>query len=294
MESKANYTLVGLFVVVMGIAVILVAFWLSAGFPHKQYKTYTLYLNEAVIGLNARAPVRFNGVDIGYVENIELNREDLQQVKLVLKIESDIPITTATIASLYMQGITGVTYIGLRATEPQAPILTAKPGERYPVIGSEISFLVTLEDALVEVSDDIHSISNSLSTILNGNNVDKLTSTINNVEAFSQALGSRNEEITTIIDNLSQVSQQLPEFIGSANNTLSSMGEATNSLAITLNSGQNAMQNISDQAVPSLIELLNRLSEISRNLEQISGDLNADPSVIVRGKVSSSLGPGER
>lgn len=144
------------------------------------------------------------------------------------------------------------------------------------------------------MTKDIHSISNSLNTILSGNNIEKLESTINNVEAFSQALGSRSEQITAIIDNFSQVSEQLPEVVDRANSMFSSMDEVTNSLAITMNSGQTAIQNLSDQAVPSLIELLDRLSVISRNLEQISSDLNADPSVIVRGKVSSSLGPGER
>lgn len=287
MESKANYTLVGLFVVVVGLAVIIAAFWLSAGFTHKSYKTYELYLNEAVVGLNVRAPVRFNGVDIGYVSNIELNNDDLQQVRVILEIESDVPITTATLGSLYLQGITGVTYIGLRTTESQAPLLKAKPGKKYPVIDSEISFLVTLEDTMLSMSEDMTSLSNSFSTIFDGDNIDKLTSTISNVEAFSQALGSRSEEISTIIDNLSQASTDLPAMIHR-------MDEATNSLAITMSSGQNAIQNLSDQAVPSLIDLLTRLNTMSHNLEQLSNDLNADPSVIVRGKVASSPGPGER
>lgn len=61
MDPRVNYTLVGLFVVGLGVALAAVIIWLSGGTEDKVYQTYVAYVYESVAGLNPRAPVKYRG-----------------------------------------------------------------------------------------------------------------------------------------------------------------------------------------------------------------------------------------
>ena len=115
MDTKVNYIVVGLFVILLTLAIIGSAIWLAGVHSTQQYNTYLTYLNEAVTGLSEKASVKFNGVDVGFVDKINLNPQNPQQVRLVLQIDQRVPITEATRASLLSLGITGIAFVGLSA-----------------------------------------------------------------------------------------------------------------------------------------------------------------------------------
>ena len=67
---------------------------------------------KEVSGIGLQTPVRFNGVKMGYVQKIELNRaDDPQQVIWTLKIREETPVTTSSIATLRSEGIMGTDYV---------------------------------------------------------------------------------------------------------------------------------------------------------------------------------------
>ena len=45
-------------------------------FNQKKYILYTVYLHEAAAGLNEKSPVKYNGVPVGFVKQIQLNKND--------------------------------------------------------------------------------------------------------------------------------------------------------------------------------------------------------------------------
>src|SRR3989442_1102983 len=72
-------------------------FWLSAGgIGYKSYKTYQVFMEESVAGITENGPVRYNGVEVGFIDKVELNLKNPQEVILTLRIDSKVPITTAT------------------------------------------------------------------------------------------------------------------------------------------------------------------------------------------------------
>lgn len=73
METKVNYAVVGLFVLVLGTALVAAVLWLaSGGMMQKKYDLYQAVEDESVAGLNLNAPVKYNGVDVGKVKTISL------------------------------------------------------------------------------------------------------------------------------------------------------------------------------------------------------------------------------
>ena len=158
MDTKVNYTVVGIFVVVLTVAFVVMFSWLSTTRHDQVYHTYLTYVHEDVTGLSVQTPVRYNGVKVGYVSSVELDPHNPQLVKLTLKVEEGTPITTSTVATLLPMGITGVIYVGLKALTPRAPLLGAKSGQKYPIIPAQPSLFMQLGKVLPELTNKILAI----------------------------------------------------------------------------------------------------------------------------------------
>ncbi len=265
MEPRANYFTVGLFVIGLLAAFVLAILWFSAS-QQKEYQIYLVYMQESVSGLSVQAPVKFNGVDVGYVSEIRLNPENSQQVVLKLNIEEGTPVNQSTRATLMTQGITGVMYVGLKPGASIAPSLKIMPGNKYPVIESEPSLLVTLSDALKDASVNFKKISNSVERLLNHENQEAVQNTLANLDKITGALAGSSKELQQSVKNFDA----------------------------TLHTSQTAMQNFSQQLMPSIVQSMSRFNQILNNLAPVTSSLKNNPSILIRGKAPATLGPGEQ
>lgn len=300
MEPKVNYTVVGLFVLILGFALIFIAFWLTAG-RHKSYNTYLTYMDESVAGLTSKAPVKFNGVDVGYVDDISLNPANIKQVRLRLNIGQEIPVTKSTVAVLQSQGITGITFIGLKAKTPDAPLLVPHKGERYAVIPSEPSFLVQLDTILQDFTTSFQNIGSGIRRVLDKDNALSFKQTLLNLESFTAVLAKNDQKINQVLNNMAQASKKFPSVISISQRTLEHIQVLVDSLQETSHEAQKAFKNsrtaintVNDQTLPQLNEIMSGLNQITSNLAELSIQLNHNPSVLLRGKKDVKLGPGER
>lgn len=286
MESKANYTIVGLTVVILLAGLLTAGLWLSVGFDQKKYNDYIVYMEEAVSGLNEDSLVKFNGVKVGNISDIELNPADPQKVKIIVKIQEGTPITISTQATLIAQGITGTTYLGLSATSPSTVPLEAKPGEQYPVIPYKPSFLNQLEKTI----DDI---SVSMKSILSKENTENLSKTLDNLEVISTVFANNNKALNKALQEFPALISEIRNSVGRFSDMSHDVATAGKQLNSTMKAGRNAIDKISQQAIPPAVILLRRLDLIAANLEQLSIELKQNPSVIIRGTAPPKPGPGE-
>lgn len=307
METKTNYTIVGLSVLILTAALIATALWLSVGFDQKKYSTYAVYIHEAVSGLNEESAVKFNGVQVGTVSKIRLNPNDPQQVKILLNIDSGIPVTTSTTATLISQGITGNTYVGLSASSSDLTLLQKIPNEPYPIIPTRPSLFTQLDSVLKEVSDNVNNVSIRLNRVLDEENAQAIKKTLANLQNFSSVIATNDKNISRTLKstsklakNLAEASEDLPSIIKglqqaivSLNSMTKSVKDAGQKVGDAMNSGKTAMNKISQQTLPPAITLLRRLDTIAANLEQVSAQIRQNPAVVIRGASAPKLGPGE-
>jgi len=229
MESKVNYTVVGLFVVLLGAAFFLIFFWLTALRHDKVYRTYLVYVKENVAGLSVQSAVRFNGVPVGFVQSIEIDSRNPQLVKLTLRIQEGTPITTATVAELQFQGITGVMYIGLKAKSQDAPLLVPRLGQKYPVIPTQPSLILQLSEVLPELTNNVRKIGKKIDGLLDQENLDSIRGTLKNLKNFTKTLSDNSQELDESIKSLrvtlkntAIASKKLPQTLDKLNKTLDS------------------------------------------------------------------------
>ena len=300
MEGRVNYTVVGLFVVILSLVLFAGVFWLSSGNHNKLYHGYVVYVQEDVTGLSIESPVRFNGVKVGYVESMRLDHDDPKLVKLTLRIEPFVPITTATYATLNTQGVTGILYVNLKASTGKAPPLHALPGHNYPIIPSHPSLLMQLNSVLPEVASQIQQLSSNISQVLNQQNRDAFQKTLKNMADVSQTLADNTDTfsdsmalLNNSLKNISAASNQFPVTITKVNNTLTSIDSLSAQMHNTSKSIDTAVNNFSNQVMPSAEQALSNISAVSANANQLAVQLQRDPSMLVRGKQPSQRGPGE-
>lgn len=291
----------------MGVVVLLLTagllstgLWLSVGFNQKVYNSYTVYLHEAAAGLTQDAAVKYNGVQVGTVKTIKLNKSDPRQVEITLNIEEGTPITTSTSATLISQGITGVTYVGLSAGSADLTPLQKMPGEPYPVIPAKPSLFNQLDSILKEVSENVNRVGNEAQRIFNDENALYIKNTLANMDKISTIVANNNKNIDVFLVNIAKVSKDFPKIIKDLHvgvakfNTLATdMSKASKSVSKTMDSGKNTLNTISQQTIPPVVLLLRQLNAISANLEQVSKEIRQNPSVVIRGAKPPKPGPGE-
>lgn len=309
MGTKVNYTLVGLFVILLGATAIVLFLWFSAFRHHQTFGTYLVYMHEEVSGISIQTPVRFNGVKMGYVQKIEINSADPQQVILTLKIKHETPITTSTVATLRSEGIIGTDYVALKALTVRALSLVAKPGEKYPVIPSEPSLLMKVSTALQEVTETIKELSNNIGKVFDEKNRLAISTSLVNIQKVTETLANNSENIDAalrsmkqLIKNSDKASEQLPPVIHQLQDTLAHIkiterqfDRAGHGIVLTVSDARIAMQNMLIQILPIVQQLLTKFNATAAHLQQLSVELQNNPSILVRGKYPPlPLGPGER
>lgn len=308
MEAKANYTLVGLFVLLLGAVLVGVFIWLSNLHQNYATKYYWVYVEESVSGLVPQAQVTFNGVKVGVVESIQINSKNPQEVELLLRVRAETPINQSTIAVLKSQGITGATYVGLRARAAEAPPLAVRPGMKYPVIPSEPSFLETITDALEDATHNIARLSNSVEKVVDEKNREAIAQTLQNIQVVTDTLAKNTKNLDQLFANsatlsgqLAKASQDLPKTIQSFNEALVSLKNMSNQITDTgkvvthtMKNTQVVIQNASQQLMPEMIDVLQRIDGLAVKMQGLVQELQTNPSMLIRGRTPSEPGPGEQ
>lgn len=239
MNSKVSYIAVGLFVLVLGAALIAGILWISTGGPRQVHNLYVVYMTDSVSGVSRDGAVKYRGVDVGNVAQIALDSENPERVRVLLKIEQGTPIKEDTVATIEVQGLTGLAYISLVGGSKESPPLRAKKGQEYPEIPSKPSRLQELGTTLLNLLAVLTETSSRLSTLLNDTNQGKIGRTLANLETFTSTLAGQSETVAKALEDFSaamrstrQATTELPALVAHLNQTAMAMERMANEIAV--------------------------------------------------------------
>ncbi len=273
MDTKVNYTIIGSFVIILFSFFVLGIIWLSAGFSNQTYTTYQVNMQEAVTGLNQDAVVEYNGVNVGNVKSIKLNKRNPNFVELLLDVQSDTPITQGTIATLSTRGITGITYISLKDKGTDLSPVVVTKDQSYPIIKTGPSIFLQIDTAVRDLTTSVKQVSESFKAFFDKDNLKSMKEILRNTASISNNLAQNNEILNNILENTQIATARFPMLIQSSERTL---------------------QTLQTQTLPETNRIIANLDTIANNLSVLSSDLKNNPSILIRGKQPSTLGPGEK
>ncbi|MEE4376170.1 MAG: MlaD family protein [Candidatus Competibacteraceae bacterium] len=321
MESNVNYTLAGLFVVVLGAAALAVIAWLSAATDQRVYDSYRVYSIESVSGLNVNAAVRYKGVDVGQVTSIKLDKQFPDWVELILRIERGTPIREDTTAKLVVQGITGLVYVELSGGTDTPPLLPTAD-EPMPIIKTSPSLVAQVTSAFQDLTvkvdrllsnDNLSAVSQTLANLATlsqslAGRAQSIDQTVANLEKFTGSLVASSDKLNQAIDNTAgilansaQATAELKPLLGQVNKTfvdadtmVNSVTQTSEALRLAFVRSLQDLQKLTRSATPELPVLLYDLNRLANALERFVQALERNPRMLLFGKPTNEPGPGEK
>ncbi|MDA3786405.1 MAG: MlaD family protein, partial [Deltaproteobacteria bacterium] len=195
METRINYLLVGIFVLVLGFAFLASIIWLTLRPATHDYNTYLVYTTYSVSGLSPEAPVKYNGVDVGRVARLRLDPENPDQVKILLEIRPNTPVRQNTLATIEMQGLTGIAYLNLTSPSQDAPLLKPSRQEPYPEIQSGPSLLTRMDEGITALLTSLTQTSDSVREFISGPNKVAINKSLGRLEELLDSLSGQTDSM---------------------------------------------------------------------------------------------------
>src|SRR5947208_16863382 len=137
METKANYVAVGAFVLALVLGLVIALLWLTGAQYAQEYAYYQTFFSGSVSGLGKGTPVRYNGIEVGRVGQLNFDPNDPKKVQVVMQIDPKLQIHADSVASIASQGLTGGSYVEIDGGSKKSPVLAPQYWGDYPTIKSK-------------------------------------------------------------------------------------------------------------------------------------------------------------
>jgi phospholipid/cholesterol/gamma-HCH transport system substrate-binding protein len=197
METRAHYVAVGAFVLTMLFLGFVAVLWLAGTQFAVSYNHYDIFFKGPVTGLSKGARVDYNGIPVGQVSDIEIDPNDVQQIRVTAEIKSEVAIKEDAKAEIQSNILSGVSTILISRGTNDAATLVAHKGERYPIIRSRRSTLSSLAARGPELLDKLDVILDHVDDVLSDHNRQAFAATLDNVKKASGSLADHSDEIAT-------------------------------------------------------------------------------------------------
>jgi phospholipid/cholesterol/gamma-HCH transport system substrate-binding protein len=209
METRANYVVVGAFVLALLTAIVVAVAWLGATSFNRDFAHYDVFFSGPVTGLAAGSAVRYNGVPVGRVIEIRIDPKNLEQVRATIEIDPNIQIKSDAVASLETQGLTGLAFIEVAGGSQSAPPLTRKEGDRYPVIASQPSGFQRVVSSAPQALDRMIEVADRLAQIFDEKNRAALAETLDNVRQVTGVAAAHAKDLDSTLTDTAVAAHEL-------------------------------------------------------------------------------------
>jgi phospholipid/cholesterol/gamma-HCH transport system substrate-binding protein len=304
MENRAYALAAGLFTLLLGIGVVIAAFFFRGNVA--ETSDYLLVSHYPVSGLNSQAPVRYRGVTVGKVGSISFDPLEPRTILVEITVETGTPLTKGTYAKLGSQGVTGLAYVMLDDDGKKPEPLTGD-GENPARIEVKPSFFDTVSASGQDMIDNFNEVAKRVNTLLDDKNQKQLVSTLRNLDAASSKVAALASAIQPTVKALQPTVDALPALVNDtgialkrADALLANLNQRVDSFERAAKSAEQLGNNgaaLSDamliESLPRLNVLLEDLQRSSRGLDRLLYEINEQPHSFIFGRNPLPPGPGE-
>lgn len=304
MESRSHALLAGFFTIALAILTTIFALWL--GKDNILRTPYTIATKLSVAGLNLQAAVRYKGIKVGNVSDIDFDEKNPGQILLKLDILADTPVNANTYATLGYQGVTGIAYVQLDE-DTNLPITLAGSNEKIKQIPLRPGLMQNLEQRGMAILGQTEELSKRLNSLLDTNNRQSLISAVDNIgkaaAAWEAIPGKLEPMLNTLPDLVSQTRRSVDAFkVFSDDATITSKNIRKLSDSLQGDDGAFAKLNVTVDQIGNTLTLetlpnINSLSHETRSsvraINRTATTLNTRPQSLLFGNTAVAPGPGE-
>jgi phospholipid/cholesterol/gamma-HCH transport system substrate-binding protein len=300
MERNANYALVGFASLMLFVGMVIFVVWLARVQFSREYDTYDIVFDGPVNGLSQGGEVHFNGIKVGDVTQIALDKDDPKKVVARVKVTSDVPIRADSYATLEPQGITGVNYIQIAPGSADKPLLKNMPHKgKYPVLHSKSSAISDLLAGSGTVLARTVEALNRVNRVLSDDNIQQFTGTLSDIHAITTEARQRKQlfaDADTALTKIDSAADSITKLSDNANGMMSGDGRralknaadaaeqlkgvATDARAL-LAKLQGPTSDFANNGLPQLTAAVGTLQQTAQSLNRLSTEIEQSPQSLI-------------
>lgn len=277
MENKANYALIGAFVLLALASVVVFVVWLTGAQYNQEFDEYTVEFSGPVRGLSPGSEVRFNGIAVGSVQSIRLDPDDPNVVLADIQVDPNTPVDTRSEGQLEPLGLTGLNYIQITSGGEQYPLLKTSVPRGTPRFPGRADELSTLLEGGGTVVEQAQVAINRVNRVLSEENIENFSGILENLNRITGSLDVSEFDVTNVNDLVTDLRNTAQEFErtaeafqetarsatalvdGDARQVMVSIEQTLDNLDATLATYRNVGGNV-DELVVDVRDAINRLS----------------------------------
>lgn len=287
METKAGYVVIGVFTLLAILAGLGFFLWLAKVEINQRYTQYDILFDQ-VSGLAQSSPVRFNGVDVGQVLAITLDRANPSRVRVRIEVGAATPVRQGTQATLSSQGVTGVAFVGLEGGLADAERLPIDPESGVAEIPSKTSPVQSLLDGAPDVLKQTQVVLDGIGRFTTPENAAHVTQILANLDLASDRLTRMMEDLSTTSASLTAAADRFAAFSASLEGvTANADGAITDTRAVIADlrkaaaDARTALGHIDDFAtrgLPQIADLSGPVARLVADLTSLTAQIRRDPA----------------
>lgn len=303
METRANYIMVGLFVLLLAIGTLGFVVWVAKFQFDQEFARYDIVFDDAVTGVREGSAVRYNGVGVGEVLSVDLDPENPTQIRVHIEVQKRTPVRADSTATLELEGLTGGRYVLLQGGSADAPPLLPPEGRKVAEIPTAPSSFAQVLEGAPEVIDNVNILLVRAQRLLSEKNLQSIESTLADIASLTGTIAENRDKIAPLLDdaaatmsNLRAASDELEPLVASLNREVTLTAEDARTLIANLDvtarrlAGASTQiedmiaenrQPIRDFTTTGLYELTNMLIEARElivSLNRVSTEVERDPA----------------
>jgi phospholipid/cholesterol/gamma-HCH transport system substrate-binding protein len=299
METRANYVLIGIFTLVVVFGAFTFVWWIERVGDMGGRSNYEIVFDSSVSGLRPGAPVNFNGIRVGEVTALKLDR-DPRKVSVTVSLGTGVPVRADTRASLEYQGLTGIASVAMTGGRSDAPPLVAQTGQ-LPRIVAEGGQMADLMSGAKQIMGRVDSIAARIDRLL-GDNEERLDQAIKDISTFTGVLSARSEDADALIMNASQLAAKLNKMADRFDGVLAAVEGFTGNkdnqgFMANASAAAKSVRDLADalaKTAPSTVREYHALAVDARRtvgeIERVVRNLERNPGQFLFGGGASSAG----
>lgn len=273
METRANFVAVGAFVVVLLIGAAGSMLWIIGSQFNEQRAYFHMSFEGSVSGLTKDSAVRYNGVPVGKVTSITIDKDHPNHVSIVVAVDPGTVIRRDAVASLASQGLTGGSYVEISGGTQSSPRFQNEFAPPGPLITSRTGGLQSIFDKAPQVMEKLLVIEDQIHDILGGKNRKAIDETVANIHKLTEILAAHSGDIDKILSNTADATGRIDELAKSANQLMTKAGSLIDHVDTTVGRADTAVGHV-DKLIGHADKLVgnlnNTVTEIRPGLRDFS------------------------
>jgi len=299
MDRDANYVAVGAFVLLVIAMAVVFVFWYTDQQDKRTYQRYEIYFEGSVSGLTEGGAVRYLGVNVGEVKRMTIDLAHRNRVLVIVDIDATAPLDNRTLATLVLQGVTGLLFIDLQQDPNAATAGPLAQGTRYPVIRSTPSDLDVLLKNLPGLATRMVESVDRFNRLLSDSNINSIKKTLENASLASERLPATVRGMEDMAADMRSAAHEVRSAAADLESVTAGAGPGikaavanfrviSDHLAVTsqrldqfIADNGPGISSFTNHSLPELERLLRDAGAAARDIRDLSRSLKENPSQLI-------------